>query len=1264
MKAMQNLHSLRRFAGSLTLLALLLLMPLAANAGGNDYQITRASTSQTYNWSDAPTINLADGDVMTILSTATADAGGARILIGTNANVTINGNGNMISNLYIEGNASETTPHNIAISNLKFTALSGEAACYAYKGVLVLDGTNEIVGNGGAAALGAYGAVAINSTSGGTLQVSGYSGNPCISSSTLLDIQGNAQVTATGNNYAGVQAPAIAIAAGATLNVVCSAQAAIAWGSPLSIINYGKLTVTSGGSAGTIYTWTYPLTLTMSVGAITTLNNNGTAADVHSYTMAAGTPAGSAWALSGNATKTNATDALTASPLSITVAAGTTGTITLAPASVQTYDDLLAAMQGELNGAANFTAFAAKAQDDLYPMIARLFQATADAKAKHAEDIWTILQSMGATDAEKPAVSWTATVGTTAENLQASIDGTYYEYTTMYPGFQTTSQAEGLTDAAHLFDMIGKSEQNHWANFSDAKAHIGDWTYLYTNYSTLYRCPTCGEVVKARPATCPICATSGSAFILYSQTYDDLLAAMQGEINGAASFTAFAAQAKAESYPMIARLFQATADAKAKHAEDIWAMLQSMGATDAEKPAVSWTPTVGTTAENLQVAVDGTTYEWTTMYPGFKTTAQNGGLTDAANLFDMIGKAEQNHAGNFSDALAHVNDWTYLYTNYSTLYRCPTCGEVVNTRPATCPICATSGSAFILYSQTYDDLLAAMQGEINAVANFTAFAAKAQAAGYPMIARLFQATADAKAKHAQDIWAMLQSMGATDAEKPVVSITPTAGTTAQNLQMAVDGTTYEYTTMYPGFKTTAQNGGLTDAANLFNMIGQAEQNHQANFSDALAHLGDLTYLDTNYSTLYRCPTCGEVVKVCPATCPICGTSGSAFILYSATYTISASTLTPFGSLQIPYTQPAAQTVTVTNTGTGAITLTQPTAANYVIGTLSATNLAAGATATFTVRPKAGLAAGTYNETINISGSNSVAATVSASFTVTSAPVTVNAATPNITYQPQDETVEVGDAVTLSVTATVSDGGALTYRWYDAATGRPISDATGRTYSPPTATAGTYSYYVVVTNTNNSVNGSKIATATSNTVTVTVNPPAYAATPTISVQLKDSTVNRGASLTLSVTATVTDGGALTYQWYDAVTGKPISGATGSSYSPPTTTAGTYSYYVVITNTNSSATVSKTSTVKSRTVTITVNSPVGIENVSASSSLKAWAANGTLHVSGLTAGKTWSVYNISGYLIYQGIAGSDTETLYIASHGVYIVQSGNKTVKVMN
>lgn len=64
------------------------------------------------------------------------------------------------------------------------------------------------------------------------------------------------------------------------------------------------------------------------------------------------------------------------------------------------------------------------------------------------------------------------------------------------------------------------------------------------------------------------------------------------------------------------------------------------------------------------------------------------------------------------------------------------------------------------------------------------------------------------------------------------------------------------------------------------------------------------------------------------------------------------------------------------------------------------------------------------------------------------------------------------------------------------------------------------------------------------------------------------------------------------------------------------------------------------------------------------LAAWMQNGMLHVSGLTAGKSWSVYNVSGKLVYQSIAKSEKADIPLFESGMYLVQSGDKTVKVVN
>ena len=125
-----------------------------------------------------------------------------------------------------------------------------------------------------------------------------------------------------------------------------------------------------------------------------------------------------------------------------------------------------------------------------------------------------------------------------------------------------------------------------------------------------------------------------------------------------------------------------------------------------------------------------------------------------------------------------------------------------------------------------------------------------------------------------------------------------------------------------------------------------------------------------------------------------------------TYAISADpTALDFGSAYTGYGQPAAQTVTLTNTGNQQVTVTLPTANDFIItaGTGFTDGSAAikpGETATFTVQPKAGLSAGTYSDTITVSGTNNATSAITASFTVTSRP----------SYNPPTVSEETTDAI--------------------------------------------------------------------------------------------------------------------------------------------------------------------------------------------------------------------------------------------------------------
>jgi hypothetical protein len=164
---------------------------------------------------------------------------------------------------------------------------------------------------------------------------------------------------------------------------------------------------------------------------------------------------------------------------------------------------------------------------------------------------------------------------------------------------------------------------------------------------------------------------------------------------------------------------------------------------------------------------------------------------------------------------------------------------------------------------------------------------------------------------------------------------------------------------------------------------------------------------------------------------------------------------------------------------------------------------------------------------------------------------------------------------LSVSASVNDGSELTYQWYKNENnsnedGEPIANETKARYKPPISATGTLYYYVAVTN--SAVSGNTTSTAVSRAVEITVNELANARVPTISTQPHSAVYKNGVTgvAELKVTASVSDGGTLSYQWYKNENnsnedGDLIEGADQPAYTPSTDKSAYY--YVVITNHNS-------------------------------------------------------------------------------------------------
>ena len=93
----------------------------------------------------------------------------------------------------------------------------------------------------------------------------------------------------------------------------------------------------------------------------------------------------------------------------------------------------------------------------------------------------------------------------------------------------------------------------------------------------------------------------------------------------------------------------------------------------------------------------------------------------------------------------------------------------------------------------------------------------------------------------------------------------------------------------------------------------------------------------------------------------------------------------FGTVKTGYAQPAPKTVMITNTGNETVELTDVLLqknSNYTVSGPLESRIAPRRTAEITVQPKDDLAAGEYNETLTISGSNKVSASVQLKFNVT------------------------------------------------------------------------------------------------------------------------------------------------------------------------------------------------------------------------------------------------------------------------------------------
>ncbi|ACF47199.1 MAG: rubrerythrin family protein [Prosthecochloris sp.] len=160
---------------------------------------------------------------------------------------------------------------------------------------------------------------------------------------------------------------------------------------------------------------------------------------------------------------------------------------------------------------------------------------------------------------------------------------------------------------------------------------------------------------------------------------------------------------------------------------------------------------------------------------------------------------------------------------------------------------------------TQENLNNAFAGESQAYQKYAAFAKKAEKEGFKNIAKLFRTTAEAERIHAE---------GHLSASEGIKS-------TAENLEKAISGETYEHNEMYPPMYEQAVAEGHK-AKRMFGFAVEAEKVHAALYRKALeaAKNGE----DLSETEIWLCPVCGHIeLGTPPDNCPICGVKASMYI---------------------------------------------------------------------------------------------------------------------------------------------------------------------------------------------------------------------------------------------------------------------------------------------------------------------------------------------------------------------------------------------------
>jgi len=454
--------------------------------------------------------------------------------------------------------------------------------------------------------------------------------------------------------------------------------------------------------------------------------------------------------------------------------------------------------------------------------------------------------------------------------------------------------------------------------------------------------------------------------------------------------------------------------------------------------------------------------------------------------------------------------------------------------------------------------------------------------------------------------------------------TPTYGVTLDPKTITFAAVAEGYATAPAAEKVTVSNpAGNGATGELSVTLGGADKD---NFTLSKPKISTIKAGETGEFTVQ--PKTGLAAKTYTATVTVAGTGSRKSISEKLTvnFTVNAGSTNPtynitvaptaltFAAVTAGYTTaPAAQTVTVSNaagnaaTGQLTVALEGTNAGDFTLSATSITNIAPGASETFTVQPKTGLTAGAhtasvkvYNTNITVNNFASISFTVNAAarygVTFSSSSITIPAAQAGYTPAAQTLTITnpAGNTATGALTVALEGTNATDFTVAPTSINDIAAGATSNVSVTPKAnlTAKTYTATVKVSNANITTGNTVPVTFTVNAkygITVSTDPP----TNPLKIEFADAVVGYAQPAAKTITVTNAAGNTETGALVAALSGTNASSFTLSTTSVASINGGGTGTFTVRPNANlavgaytASITVANTNIPTSTANTITV------------------------------------------------------------------------------